>query len=259
MHLLSCNLAETEKWKKEITEFKPDAAVHLAWEALPDYSTAVSRKNVNYGLDLFNFLTDIGCKAILSVGSAWEYRGRFPEKTIEGTMFFKPADTFSAAKWITNLWGTAIVEEKNREKNLAGRFIWARIFFVYGFSQRETSLIPYLLNCWKKGEIPEIKNPSAKNDFIYIDDVTEAIAVLLEKSKKSGEYDIGWGKLITTQEVVNIVAKKLNIKDWEKDTIEENGFCQPANNSGLKSLGWQPKVSLEEGIQKMIDYYKSKN
>lgn len=262
LKLLSCNLSETEKWKKEIEEFKPDALVHLAWEALPDYSAEISRKNINYGLDLFSFLTDIGCKTILSVGSAWEHRGRFPEKAVEGTKMFKPADTFSAAKWIMNLWGTAIVEEKNRESGRKGKFIWARIFFVYGPGQRETSLISYLINCWKKIEAPQIKNPSAQNDFIYIDDVTEAISLLLDNCKESGEYDIGWGKFISTQEVVNLVAEKFNIKDWKKEIGKFNGgrsFSQVANISKLENLGWKPKIDLKEGIQKMIDFYTSNN
>lgn len=258
------DLSEINKWKNSVIDFQPDACIHLAWEALPDYSAEVSRKNINHGLDLFSFLTDIRCKTILSIGSAWEYRGRFPERAIEGTMLFKPADTFSAAKWITNLWGTAIIEEKNREINAGekGRFIWARVFFIYGPGQRKTSLIPYLINCAQSGKSPEIKNPSAKNDFIYIDDVIEAVILLLENCKQSGEYDIGWGKLVTVQAVVNIVADKLNINGWKKNITKSNEihlFSRPAHISRLEDLGWKPKSSLEQGIQKMIDFYLSKN
>jgi len=256
------DLAEINKWKDKVKKFQPEAGIHLAWEGLPDYSVDINRKNINYGLDLFSFLTNIGCKTILSVGSAWEYRGRFPEKAVEGAMFFKPTDTFSAAKWIVNLWGTAVVEEKNRENNLGEKFIWARIFFVYGPGQRETSLIPYLINCWKKVEAPEIKNPLAQNDFIYIDDVIEAIVLLLKKCQKSGEYDIGQGRLISNQEVINIIAKKLNVMDWYKEINlpkEAISFFPCANISKLKEMGWQPRINLEQGIQKMIDYYLSKN
>ena len=265
LHLLSANLSEPEKWKKEIESFQPDVCIHLAWEGLPDYSVENSRKNINYSLDLLTFLADIGCKTILSVGSTWEYKGRFPEGAVEGIIITKPADVFSVAKWIINLWGTAVVEEKNRHiENCKEelKFIWARIFFVYGPGQRETSLIPYLLNCAKIEKSPEIKNPSAENDFIYIDDVTEAIAVLLEKSKKSGECDIGWGKLISNQEVINIVAQKLGRQDWYREVSSSEdrvSFSPVADNKKLKEMGWEPKVGLEEGIQKMIDFYLSKS
>ncbi|MDO8435803.1 MAG: NAD(P)-dependent oxidoreductase [bacterium] len=233
LKLLSCDLAETEKWKKEIEEFKPDAAVHLAWEGLPDYGVEMSKKNIKYSLDLFNFLKEMGCKTVLSVGSAFE-------KT-------NPEDIFPVAKKIVNFWGKAVIEN----------FIWARIFYVYGPGQRETSLIPYLIRCAKKGENPEINNPLAQQDYIYIDDVAEALALLLEKSEKSKEYEIGWGKLIPNQEIVNIVAKEFSIKDWQKniEKLEKSEFVRPAENSGLKAMGWEPKISIEEGIQKMINHY----
>lgn len=260
------DLSDINKWKAEVEKFKPDACVHLAWEGIPDYSIDKNRKNINYGLDLFTFLANIGCKTILSTGSAWEYRGRQPEAAIEGTMLAKPADTFSAAKWMINLWGTAIIEENNRESNGRdkARFIWARILFIYGPGQRETSLVAYLINCWKKGERPEIKNPSAKNDFIYIDDVIEALIMLLENEKKSGEYDIGYGKLISTQEIVNIIAKKLKVTNWYKDVNQLNDvqlISSPvADISRIKKeTDWEPKTNIEEGIQKTIDYYLSKN
>ncbi len=264
LYLLKSDLAETEKWQEEIKDFNPDACVHLAWEGLPDYSIENSRKNINYSLDLLTFLTKIGCKTVLSVGSAWEYEGRDPKGAIDGIIIIKkPADVFSVAKWIVNLWGTAVAEEKNKEIDASEKFkfIWARIFFVYGPGQRETSLIPYLINCAKKGEKPTIKNPLAQNDYIYIDDVVEAIAVLLENCKESAEYEIGRGELITNQEIVNIIAKKFGIKDWERPIIktkEKIPLSRPAYISKLESLDWKPKVSLEEGIPKMIDFYLSK-
>lgn len=236
LKLLSCNLSETEKWKKEIEEFKPDACVHLAWEGLPDYGIEMSKKNIKYSLDLFSFLKEMGCKTVLSVGSAFE-------KT-------NPEDIFPVAKKIVNFWGKAVIEN----------FIWARVFYVYGPGQRETSLIPYLINCAKKGEKPEIKNPLAQNDYIYIDDVAEALALLLEKSEKSGEYDIGWGKLISNQEIINIIAEELNQQDWKKELADSqnNVSGYHAEISYLKRV-WQPKINIQEGIQKMIDCCSFKN
>lgn len=264
LRLLSCNLADCDKWKKEIEGFEPEAVVHLAWEGLPDYSIEQSRKNIDYTFNLFSFLANTACKTILSVGSAWEKGGRFPESAIAGTILDrKPTDVFSAAKWIANLWGTAIVEEKNREffKKREKKFIWARIFFVYGPGQRQTSLIPYLLNCVKNNEIPKIRDLSAKNDFIYIDDVTKAIVLLLEKCQESGEYDIGSGKLVSNKEIIDIISRKLNIKNWQKEAANsENNSYFPiiADIKGLNEMDWQPNIAIEQGLERMINYYLDK-
>lgn len=233
--LLKTNLSESEGWQKEILDFQPDAVMHLAWEGLPDYSAEMSAKNIKYSLDLFGFLQKINCTNVLSVGSAFEK--------------INPNDVFPTAKRIIHLWGRALFDN----------FIWARIFYVYGPGQRETSLIPYLINCAKKNERPEIKNPLGQNDYIYIEDVTEALAILLENSK-AGEYEIGRGELISNQKLINIVAQEFNIENWDKgiELTTQSQIIGVAENSKLRQLGWEPKISVEEGIKKVISYYLSK-
>lgn len=238
--ILSSNLAESEQWQKEIGDFNPDAVAHLAWEGLPDYSAEMSAKNIKYSLDLFNFLKEINCQNILSVGSTFE-------KT-------NPNDVFPAAKRMIHLWGRALFDN----------FIWARIFYVYGPGQRETSLIPYLINCAKKNERPEIKNPLGQNDYIYIEDVTEALAILVENGK-AGEYEIGRGELVSNQKLINTVAQEFNIESWDKGIeltaqnkaslfrqSRNNETMAKADNSRLREMGWEPKISVEEGIKKVI-------
>ena len=251
------DLADIEKWKAGVEKFKPEACLHLAWEGIPNYTVDNGRKNINYGLDLFTFLTEINCKTILSVGSAWEYRGKQPEMAVGGTMLAKPADTFSAAKWIVNLWGTATVEEKNRESNGPdkGRFIWARILFVYGPGQRETSLILYLINCWKKGETPEIKNPSAKNDFIYIDDVVEIIKNCIFGDKRFyHRFSVGTGKGTSVNKlakmIYRIAGKKPNIiHEIERKEIRKS-IATPT--IARRMLG-RDFISIKEGLRRIYE------
>lgn len=230
--VLGSNLAETEKWQKEVRDFHPDAVVHLAWEGLPDYSGPTSAKNIKYSLSLFNYLAEINCNNVLSVGSAFEK--------------INPNDAFSVAKKIVQLWGGVAIKN----------FIWARIFYVYGPGQRETSLIFYLINCAKKGDNPEIKNPLLANDYIYIDDVAEALAILLEKNAV-GDYEIGRGQLVANQEVINIVARALG-QEWQKEVgeIGRNDF-NIADSSKLKALDWEPKIDIEQGIKKVIALSKN--
>lgn len=270
MEAVEGELSTLATWDEKIGKWSPEACVHLAWENLPDYSWDVNRKNLTYGVDLISFLAGYvkSCRTIVGIGSAWDIRGRFPEETVDGIVVegfestivarVKPVDTFSATKNMINLLGTAMIEEVNRGLYPEERkkFIWTRIFYVYGPGQRETSLIPYLINCAKKREVPEIKNLSAANDYIYIDDVAEAISTILENSQKSGEYEIGWGKLIANQDIVNIIAQEFGIRNWQKETgiLENNKFVRPAENSGLRAIGWKPEINIKEGIKKTINY-----
>lgn len=103
-----------------------------------------------------------------------------------------------------------------------------------------------------------------KRDFIYIDDVVDVYMLLLEKTSHLegfNEFDVGTDNQIEirefVREVYNEVKKikpistKLNFgaipyREGEFMEIEEN--LEP-----LFELGWRPKISLEEGIQKILE------
>jgi UDP-glucose 4-epimerase len=243
------SLTDISKWKTRIKRFKPDACIHLAWESLPDYSAATSIKNLKYGLDLMLMLAEIGCKKFLSTGSCWEY-GQQSGKLSED-MALKPLSAFTAAKNSLHWLGAEIAKENNMQ------FIWTRIFYVYGPGQRETSLIPYLINCARAGKTPEVKSPLAKNDFIYIEDVVGALSLLLKKCKRSGIYNIGSGKSTSVQDIIKTVFNNLNLqygptyKSVNSNVSSSDNFW--ADTSKIKrEIGWKPKTTIKEGIKKTI-------
>jgi len=230
LFLLSKNLADIASWKKEVEDFRPDAAIHLAWEGLPDYSAKTSIKNLNYGLNLMNLLAEIGCKTVLMAGTCWE-------------LLPQPLNAFQAAKNALCRLGQEIAKENNTN------FIWARFFYVYGPGQREDSLIPSLVKCRKIGNKPEIKTPKTKNDFIYVEDVAQALSMIIKKSKKSAVYDIGSGELTGVQDVVKIIFPDFKIKRAKNIFIK--GLRADISKI-KKEIGWQPKTGIEDGIKKMI-------
>ena len=137
-------------------------------------------------------------------------------------------------------------------------FIWTRFFYVYGPGQKETSLIPYLIKCVREGKTPEIKNPNAKNDFIYVEDLAEALAELVENKVKTNVYNIGSGKLTAVQDVVKIIYENFKLEPKKKDTapgstdIYSDFFADISKIK--KDAGWQPKTTIEQGIKNTIDY-----
>jgi len=232
--LLSKDLSDINKWRKEVEDFSPEITVHLAWEGLPDYGAEISIKNLNYGLDLMNLLTKLQCKKVLMVGTCWE-------------ILTQPFSAFSAAKNSLHWLSREIARENNMQ------FVWTRLFYVYGPGQRQDSLIPYLINCKKTGKKPEIKTADAKNDFIYIEDVAEAIAMIIKRCQKSAIYDIGSGKLTSVQEIAKIIFPETILALSENNLA--NVFCADVSKI-RKEIGWEPKIDIKQGIQKTINYYE---
>lgn len=244
------DLANIESWKSNVKNFQPDAAIHLAWEGIPDYGVNKSIKNFKYGLNLFEELAEIGCKKIICTGSCWEY-GQNQGKLSEDFPT-RPSNAFTAAKNALHWLGREIAKENDMQ------FIWTRLFYVYGPGQKESSLIPYIIKCIKEGKKPEIKTPLARNDFIYVDDVARAIVAILENCNQSSAYNIGSGYSISIQDIIKIAYSELNLKYKVKDkffnieNIYSDNFWADISKI-KKEIGWEPKITIKEGIQKIIE------
>lgn len=249
--IIQGSLANISNWKDHVKDFKPDATIHMAWEGIPDYGVEMSIKNLNYCLNLYRFLAEINCKTIISTGSCWEYggqNGQLSEKTL-----VKPFNAFTASKNSLNFLGQEIAKENNIN------FIWTRLFYVYGPGQRSESLIPYLINSAKSGEVPEIKNLNAENDFVYVEDVADAILQLMLSGKKSTTYNIGSGKLTSVKYIVDQIFNYFNVKykpkkAGAKQTDSLSSFYADISKIN-EEVGWVPKVNIDDGIKKTIESF----
>ncbi len=88
------------------------------------------------------------------------------------------------------------------------------MFYVYGPNQRTGSIIPYIINNIKKNTVPEIKKPEISNDYVFIDDVTEAIFLIIKKNIKTGVYNLGSGKLTNNYDILQKIYKSVLFIDF---------------------------------------------
>lgn len=245
------DLSDIEKWKDKVKRFKPQVAIHMAWESLPNYDSRTSIQNLNYGLNLITLLAESGCESVICTGSCWEYgqqTGRLSEDLIP-----QSTNAFTAAKNALHWLGREIAKEKSMH------FIWTRLFYVYGPGQREQTLIPYIIRCVRQGKKPEIKTPGTRNDFVYVEDVARAISAIVKKHEKDGVYNVGSGSSTSVQDIVELVCDRFNFPDKCSTLSKPPGSSVVdfwADISRIKSeTGWEPQIGIKEGIQKTIDYY----
>lgn len=242
---LKGNFAE-KRWKKKVKTFRPDVAMHLAWQDIPKYDFSTSAKNLKSSLDLFKFLYEIGCKKIVFSGTCWEYGTTSGKKNEE--MFAKPAGAFGAAKLALTLLGEAFAKETNRV------FISARLFFVFGLGQKPSSLIPAAVAALKSGGDPEIKKPDAANDFVHVNDAAKALVLLLTQDVAGGVYNIGSGKLTAVADIMNKLYRhhKRNLKLPVPDLSRPDAGFYADISKIIKATGWRPKTSVEKGIKEIL-------
>ena len=131
-----------------------------------------------------------------------------------------------------------------------------RPFNIYGTGQNSYFLIPTILNQVKTGLV-KLQDSRPKRDFIFVDDVISAIRSVISSSTSHIDfYNLGYG---VSHSISDIISSIREIYPHEFN-VEFNGEIRKnevmdivADISHAKvDLLWEPKVSLNEGIAKII-------
>lgn len=243
------DMADLPKWKDQLKRFEPDAAIHLAWEGIPDYGAENSIKNLKLSLDLLELLIAIKCQTILTTGSLWEYGDQSGK--LSEDMPIKPFNAFTAAKNSLNWLGSELAKEEKIN------FIWTRLFYVYGPGLKRESLIPYLIKCAKENRKPEIRNLNARNDFIFVEDVADAICELILKCHKSDVFNIGSGRLTSVQYIAEKIYETFKMKkQFNRGKQKQLDFLDSsfADISKIRrETDWKPWIDIDQGLLKTIE------
>jgi UDP-glucose 4-epimerase len=132
-----------------------------------------------------------------------------------------------------------------------------RIFNVYGpggFKGVIPDFIGKLKSNSKKLEI--LGDGKQTKDYIYIDDVVDAFI-----KKPEGLFNLGTGTQTSVLQLADTIIKTLELKNVKIETGHQNWPgdvpVTQADISKLKKTGWTPKVGIEEGIKKTIEWHKS--
>jgi len=244
-HVIFGDLEQPITYRGALESFAPDCSIHLGWHGLPDYSYDNCRDNLLAGLNLYEILQSIGCSKLVALGTCWEYGGLTGQ--LKETHNGVALNLFAAYKLALKEIGESYFSSSST------KFIWVRPFFVYGPDQRTSSLIPLTFRSLLMKEKLSIQNPLALNDFINVYDVASAIVTLVESTQANGTYNVGTGKPHTVWEVVNFISSALGQKDVYECVTNPRMDAFWADTKKMNDLGWEPQLSLEEGISKTIE------
>lgn len=96
-----------------------------------------------------------------------------------------------------------------------------------------------------------------RREFLYVDDMADAVVFLMEQYDSSEIINIGCGQDQTIKELAEMVQHVVGFKGkivW--DTTKPNGTPRKQLDvARLFALGWKPTVSLKDGIQKEYDWF----
>jgi UDP-glucuronate 4-epimerase len=135
-----------------------------------------------------------------------------------------------------------------------------RFFTVYGPRGRP-DMAPYLFTKWidEGKQIKRFGDGTTKRDYTYVGDIVEGVTKALEKNLDFEIINLGNSTLIDLNHFIKVVEKAVGRKAKIKQYPEQEGDVPVTCASIDKAknmLGWEPKVSIEEGMKKFVEWYK---
>ncbi|QLH09707.1 NAD-dependent epimerase/dehydratase family protein [Candidatus Nitrosotenuis sp. DW1] len=248
-----------------IEKNKPDVIIHLAGETShsksfenPLYDTDVNTKSTLFILEKIKTL-NLKCRFIL--GSTFIVIGRPTNLPVTEETPCNPTTIYGANRLASENYCTIY-------HNVYGTD--ALVFRITNsFGPREQHIsnknaINFLIyKAFKGEEITIFDKGDFFRDVIYVSDVVSAIKTIMQKGqagniywissgRKTWFYELGdWLKELTNSQVKYIESPQYTKK------VDVGNFL--VDNSKLKSLGWDVKTPVKEGIRKTLEYFTSHN
>ena len=107
------------------------------------------------------------------------------------------------------------------------------------------------------GEVTLWGDGSPRREFLHADDLAEACYVCMDKYDESSHINVGVGEDITIKELAEMIAKVVGFTGeimWNSD-VPNGTLRKVLNVDKIKELGWEPKITLEEGLKKTYEWY----
>lgn len=238
---------------------KPTYVVHLA--AKVDTRQAVDTPheytsvNIDGSLNILELCREHVVTNLVAASSSSVYGNSSQTPWKEDETLGKPLSPYGATKHAMELFAYAY------HHNFGLNITCLRYFNVYGENNRPI-MVPYI---WAekilKGEEVEISGDgSRKRDYTYVMDVVRATVLAMEKPLGFEVINIGNNTPASLSELLAVFEKVIGSKAKVKNRPSSKASVEVTYadiSKAKKLLGWAPEVSLEEGITKLVAWFRA--
>ena len=256
------DLLASERWISQLPG-RADAVLHLAGDGRTSVNApewfAQQQANIALTSRVIDYAQAARAATVLYASSVYVYSGVPRPPFVEQSLAL-PVEQLGATKLAAEALLSAAAD--------AGCFhaLSLRIFTAYGPRSREEQFVPQVIRKLLSPEpVARFRTPERMRDFVYAGDVGAAfvagLAAQLERSYEA--VNIGSGTPTRIKEMVALLARLLGARksiEFLPDASPRTGpsgdhWADVSRSRTL--LGWQPAVSLEEGVRRTVESYLS--
>lgn len=241
----------------EVLRESVDAAVLLAWDGTRGHARNEERiQKANYlnSMRAVKELCELGCRTILTAGSQAEYGPWHSKECQTEDSDANPNTAYGIYKLKFYKDAYCLCERRNI------KVIEPRFFSIYGPDDHEETLVLSMLKNMVRNMPCRLTECKQMWDFLYISDAVAGLIILLEHECPGGIYNFGSGDVRQLKEYVeemHRITESTSELQYGVLPYPETGMVsiRPSVDK-LKAMGWQPEVSFEEGINRILQQKK---
>lgn len=244
--------------QEEINE--ADIFYHLAWDGVissKKNDLSVQLSNIDLAIRTLEFAKRCKSKLFIATGTVAEYA--FQNGVMDFEKRRSPADMYGATKSAVYYLLQAYA------RNIDMPFIWAVLPSTFGEGRENSNILTYTITSLLRKERPVYEALDQMWDFLYVEDVAQALRLIGLRGKAGKIYGIGSGSYRTLKEYVicirDVIDSSLPLGIAEMDGGSNKARVESScvNIDDLvRDTGFAPQYTFEEGMEKTIEYYRKR-
>ncbi len=269
IHLLDCDLRDNVAVRNALKSVKPDYIFHLAaqsfvptsWKAPAETLTT----NILSELNLLESIRDLELDTRMQVAGSSEEYGLVheDEAPIKEDNPLRPLSPYGVSKvaqdYLAYQYNQSygIFTVRTRAFNHTGPRR-GQVFVTSNFCRQVA-----LIEKGKKDPVIEVGNMEARRDFSDVRDIVRGYWLSLEKGEPGDVYNLGSGKAITIQQLLDLI---LTMSDVRIEVRQMPERMRPSDVQLLlcdfskfnRVTGWKPEIPLEKTVKDLLDYWRER-
>jgi GDP-L-fucose synthase len=223
------------------------------------------RDNIQIQTNVIDAAWRSGTKKLLFLGSSCIYPKHAPQPISENSLLTGPLEPTNEWYAIAKIAGIKLCQAYRRQYGFNA--ISAMPTNLYGpgdnFNLETSHVMPALIRKFHEAKVHGSAtvvvwgSGKPRREFLYIDDLADALVFLMQRYDSEELLNVGWGEDLSIRELAQQVKATVGYDGAiEFDASKPDGTPRKLlDTTRLKSLGWNPRVRLEEGLRKTYEWY----
>ena len=223
------------------------------------------RDNIQIQTNVIDAAWRSGTKKLLFLGSSCIYPKHAPQPMPESSLLTGPLEPTNEWYAIAKIAGIKLCQAYRRQYGFNA--ISAMPTNLYGpgdnFNLETSHVMPALIRKFHEAKVHGNAkvvvwgSGKPRREFLYIDDLADALVFLMQRYDSEELLNVGWGEDLSIRELAQLVKATVGYDGAiEFDASKPDGTPRKLlDTTRLNSLGWNPRVRLEEGLRKTYEWY----